>query len=236
MKKQFELLYWAGMIAVLSLILMSAMGSFGQAFFLSLMLLPGILFVKYFWKGLPTDHSKKSVFNWICFVAAALLIEYLGIILAHTFLYDYGQQPPEKADILFNPFFIWFLLIALLAFEKGLKAKFFSSVPEEKYITFISERVKVSLEIDSVAYIESRDYEVLVMTVSGKSYPTRMKISQWESVLDNRFIRVHRSFIVNRKHISRFDSKTVYIGELPIDISRKYKENVLTGLEKNRLS
>ena len=58
-----------------------------------------------------------------------------------------------------------------------------------------------------------------------------MKISQWESVLDGRFVRVHRSFIVNRIHVTRFDARAVHLGERSIEISRKYRESALKKLE-----
>jgi DNA-binding LytR/AlgR family response regulator len=68
------------------------------------------------------------------------------------------------------------------------------------------------------------------MTVSGKAYPTRMRILQWESVLDDRFLRIHRSFIVNRKHVTAFNAKTVYMKDFPVEISRKYKTVVMQKL------
>jgi DNA-binding LytR/AlgR family response regulator len=56
-----------------------------------------------------------------------------------------------------------------------------------------------------------------------------MKISQWEAALDDRFVRVHRSFIVSRLHITRADAHTVWLGEIRIEISRKYRDK-LTAL------
>ena len=217
------------MVIVLSLILTNVMDSFGNAFFLSVMLLPGILFVKYFSKGLSFKRSKSGLLHGLYFIGAAVAIEFLCISLVCWFLYAYGQLP-EKTGIAFSPIFICFILVALLSIESLLKLKFFSTASEEKYISFTSQRIKISLEIDAITYIESKNEEVSVMTVMGKSYPTKMKISQWESVLDNRFIRIHRSFIVNRKQITRYDSRAVYFGEQSIEFSRKYKEAALNKL------
>jgi len=101
---------------------------------------------------------------------------------------------------------------------------------KEKYIEFISDRKKISIEIDSIKYIESKDDEVWIRTISGISYRTRMKISQWEEVLDNRFLRVHRSFIINKNLICQFNSSLIVIGDKSFEISRKYKEKVLDEL------
>jgi DNA-binding LytR/AlgR family response regulator len=127
-----------------------------------------------------------------------------------------------------NPVFLWLLLGALLSIEYLLRAKLFKNrePARKKFITFISDRRRLTLELDAIMYIESRDYEVRVVASDGTKYPTRMKISQWEAVLDDGFVRVHRSFIVNRAHITRFDAHTLRLGGVSIEISRKYRENL----------
>lgn len=229
MKRYFEWIYWPVMVVVMSLIFKSMLGSFDTAFFMAVMMLPSVLFVKAFVKDISYKNRRTGILHTVYFAGAALLIAYQSIMCVYWVVYGFAK-PPES-DVLLNPVFIWFILAALLSIERLLKIYLFPSEPEEKYLTFTSKWVKVSLEIDTIAYIESRDDEVQVVTVTGRSYPTRMKISQWESVLDSRFIRVHRSYIVNRKHITRFDARAVYLGELPIEISRKYKDAVLAKLE-----
>ncbi len=225
MRKYFGLFYWCVMVLLVSLILRSAMGSFGSALFLSLMLLPGVLLVKYLSKDISYKNRKQGVLHTLYLVAIASLTEYLAIIFVHWNLH--GFESFQKLEMVLNPFFIWFVLASLLSIEALIKSHFMGDVPPEKYIRFTSERAKVALELDSITYVESRDYAVYVMTASGKSYPTRMKISQWELALDDRFVRVHRSFIVNRRYVTRIDSRAVYLGDdLPIEISRKYKESV----------
>lgn len=228
MKKYFELIYWAAAIIVMSLIFVSFMGSFGAAFFLSVMLLPGILFVKYFRGDVSFWDKKRGIQNIVYFISIALLIEYLAIALVYWSLYHFSL--PDSRDIILNPVFILFLVASLLSIEMLLKGRLTKQPDEDRFVTFISDRTKISLRQNDITYIESRDYEVLVRTVSGESHATRMKISQWEAVLGENFIRVHRSFIVNRSHITKFDSRVVYVGGLPLDISRKYKAGVLNKL------
>ena len=230
MKKYFEPIYWGVMVIILSMILMSEMETFAMSAFLSLMLLPGIMFVKFFSKDILFKIGKQEILNICYFLGIFVLIEYQFIVLVYWFLYKYAQ--PEHSHIILNPVFLCFILISMLSIEELIKMKLvkFVSAPENTYIKFTSDRIKVSLEADSILFIESNDDEVSVMTVSGKTYPTRMRISQWESVLDDRFLRIHRAFIVNRKHITTFNSKTIYIKNLPVEISRKYKTSVMQKL------
>jgi len=229
MKKHFTFIYWGVMAMALALILMSVMESFEASFFLSCMMLPGVLFVKYFSKDISFANRKQGILHTTYFIASFILIEYLAIILVTSFIYQFSLS--ESPEIIINPIFICFILVSLLSIEEVLNIKFMKQTePEINYITFTSDRVKITLDSDSILFIESRDYEVSVMTISGETYSTRMKISQWESVLDNRFIRVHRAFIVNKNHITMHTSKSVTMGNFTIEISRKYKDTVMQNL------
>lgn len=231
MKRNFTLLYWCATVPLVALVLWSVMGSFGRSLFLAVMLLPGVLFFKYFVRDISFKDRRQGVIHTIYFVAIVMLIEYLGIFFVYlSFENPFTERPP---GIVMNPFFLWFLLGALLSVEHLIGTKMLKETEpvRERYITFISERRKVSLELSRIMYIESRDSEVMVVVAGGEVYPTRMKISQWEAVLDDRFIRSHRSFIVNREHITRLDAHAVWLGELHIEVSRKYRERVLELLE-----
>jgi len=224
MKKYFSLVYWSLVTLVMSGILVSILNSFSYALLLSVMFLPGALFAKYFLKDLSFKDRLKGVLNSLYLALSTLFIEYLGIFLAYWYLEKSG--PRDCPDIIINPIFIWVLLISFISLEKIIAMKLFTSEYEEKFIEFISERKRISIEIDSITYVESKDDEVWIRTTTGTSYRTKMKISQWEDVLDHRFIRVHRSFLLNRKHITGYNSSIVNIGEKSIEISRKYRDMV----------
>lgn len=227
MKRWFTPLYWSAAVPLVALVLWSAMGSLPRAFFLVVvMLLPGVLFFKYFVGDISYKNRRQGILHTIYFVAVVMLIEYLGIFFVYVNVeYPSNYEPPH---IVTNPLFIWLLLGALLSIEYFLKSRFGNEEqPRQKFITFTSDRRRTMLEVETILYIESRDDEVTVVTADGAKHPTRMKISQWEAALDDRFMRVHRSFIVSRLHITRIDAHSVWLGERHIEISRKYRENYL---------
>lgn len=224
-KIYFELIYWCCALTVLSLIVKSMSYSFAASFFISAALLPGAFIAKFLYKQIDFSNKRLGVTHCIYLGLTVLLIEYLAITLTH--LYAPVVISNECPDILINPIFLWFVLIALIVINELLNKKMFSSMPYEKYIEFTSDRKKIKLEIDTIKVIESNDIEVWVRTITDMSYRTKMKISHWENILDDRFIRVHRSFIVNRNHISKYDTTEIKIGEMIIPISRKYKDKLL---------
>ena len=225
-------MYWSAAVPVVALVLWSAMGSLPRAFFLAVMLLPGVLLFKYLAGGISFKDRRQGILNTIYFALAVMLVEYLGVFFVYFSVeYPLSETPPR---IVMNPLFLWLVTGALLSIEWLLKSRFDSGKESrrEQYITFISGRRRTSVELDVILYIESLDDEVMVVVASGESYPTRMNISGWEAVLDDRFVRVHRSFIVNRLRITRIEGHTVWIGGIPIAISRKYREKVADQIEK----
>lgn len=96
--------------------------------------------------------------------------------------------------------------------------------PYAPSISFVSDRRKITLDPAEILYVESNDSEVWIHTAEGGAYRTKTRISQWETQLDSRFLRIHRSFIVNTARLDRCCPGHVEIGGMTIEISRKYRE------------
>jgi DNA-binding LytR/AlgR family response regulator len=58
-----------------------------------------------------------------------------------------------------------------------------------------------------------------------------MSFSSFESLLPAAlFIRVHRSFIINKSKITHIEGNTVYIQKMQVPISLNYKDSFLKAL------
>ena len=136
--------------------------------------------------------------------------------------FEYNHIP----HLLTNPLFILFVVatfaIVWLLVEREIEQR----QPYDATISFTSERRSITLNPAEILYIESNDTEVYVCTADGESFRTRTRISQWENILDKRFLRIHRSYIINTHRIDSFDGSRVRIQHRTIELSRKYKESV----------
>ena len=102
-------------------------------------------------------------------------------------------------------------------------------VIHKDYIYIRNDRKQVKVKFEDILYIESlKDYIKIHMV--DKNYMTRYSISTFHKLLDNRFVRVHRSFIVNQNKISAYTKNDVEIGKVEIPIGDSYKENILNIL------
>ena len=170
------------------------------------------------------EESKKKTANTIFLFIAVAVMEFLLIVSVHIWISD--QTYPSIAGVLVNPMFVA-VVITLLCLGDWFLSKYLTSIlPEDKTITFISDRHKVSILPSEILYIESNDREVTIYATENRTYRNKTGISQWENILGDNFIRIHRSYIVHRASIKSIDKDFICIGEIELPISRKYYKAV----------
>jgi DNA-binding LytR/AlgR family response regulator len=103
----------------------------------------------------------------------------------------------------------------------------------EDFVYFKVDKKMVKTRMAEILYIESiKDY-VKVHT-ADKEIVTQQKISYLEESLPgDQFLRIHRSFIINRNRIDAYSATDVEIGKFRIPIGRNYKQDVIKVLSKN---
>jgi two-component system response regulator LytT len=83
---------------------------------------------------------------------------------------------------------------------------------------------------DEILYLQSEHVYVNVYTTKRK-YLVRTSLQQYQDELDEAvFMRIHRSYIVNKNKIENTDGSNVIIGDVKLPVSQKYKDALLNGL------
>ena len=223
--------YWILAVIIIAMILLSLGYPFALGLLMGSLFLPGTFLVKYLLPKIFKEKSKKKTANTVFLFIAVAVLEFLLIISVHIWISD--QAYPSIAGVLVNPMFVA-VVITLLCLGDWFLSKYLSSIlPEDKTITFISDRHKVSILPSEILYIESNDREVTIYATENRTYRNKTGISQWESILGDDFIRIHRSYIVNREAITSINKEYVYIGDSQLPISRKYYKVVLAEEHHN---
>lgn len=103
----------------------------------------------------------------------------------------------------------------------------------DNYVYFKVDKKMIKTKMSDILFIESvKDY-VKVKT-GEKEIVTQQKISYLEESLPKeQFLRIHRSFIVNRERIDAYSATDVEIGKIHVPIGRNYKNDVMKVLGKN---
>lgn len=237
-KNLLKVSYWIAAILLVASILTSLGYRFGEAMFLGTLFLPGALAVKFFFPKVSFKVKSSGIKNTIFIILGTIAAEILLVLVAHlsiSLMRDSNLSKwPELPEILTNPLFIAIIIAALAVgnyyFEVRLE-KMCPSRPEP--VTFLSERKSITLDIDEILFIESNDDVTTVEATGDRHFRNKTPISQWEAILGRQFIRIHRSFLVNRAAISAVDVDTVSAGGIDLPISRKYKKAVSEIIDGN---
>ncbi len=140
----------------------------------------------------------------------------------------------EVVDYLLKP-------ISLDRFVKAIsKVKREGAVPApvtlekstEETMFFKVDKKMVRVELSDILFIESqRDY--LKIVLPDKEVVTRMPITEAEEVFpEDRFLRVHRSFIISKQKISSFSQSEIELGDKSVPIGRNYRSEVTRALNE----
>jgi len=152
---------------------------------------------------------------------------------------NWNRMSPIAGDVFQLGVIIYFVAI-LFSFirvsrsnlERAAKIVAFEEVNKKnllKTITVRSNRKMVTVLIDDILFVESLADYVKINTISGVTI-TKEKISGLENVLPDWFIRIHRSFLVNRNKVDAFGYDYVKIQSHQLSIGRKYKKGALEKL------
>lgn len=231
MQRLLVISYWVVSVLLVSLVLTSLGYRFLEAVFVGTMFLPGALTAKYFFPKVDFKDRRTAVRNTVYIVLGILIAEVLLFLVAHYYIMNLRAEQQQMNDIpqlLTNPAFIAIILTALATgshfFEGWLERKHPASPAP---ITFTSERKPITLSIEEILYVESNDDVTTVVATGGRSFRNITPISRWEAILKPHFIRIHRSYLVNKAAITDIDVDILLIGETQLPISRKYKDEVL---------
>jgi len=101
---------------------------------------------------------------------------------------------------------------------------------DDAFIYLKEDKIMVKLLLKDILYIESLKNYVKVKTIS-KDIITYKTISSMEEKLpSNKFLRIHRSYIVNIDKIEAFSTTEIKIGNIEIPIGRNFKIEVIKKL------
>ena len=96
---------------------------------------------------------------------------------------------------------------------------------DESFVYLKYNRKNIKIIFDEITYIESiKDY--VKIHFSETNIVVKHGLTALEKKLDDRFVRVHRSYLVNRHKITAFTKKDVEIGRIEIPIGELYKEGI----------
>lgn len=136
----------------------------------------------------------------------------------HTKASGYITKPIKKADL-------------FACIQIALKSR---SNAENSFLLIKENNTNLKLSYDDILYIEGSSNYIHIFTKTQRVV-TRQSLEWAEMELpENQFMRIHRSYIVNLRAVQRTHSKSVFIGDTEIPISRANVPKMSDYLRKKK--
>ena len=97
------------------------------------------------------------------------------------------------------------------------------------YVSVDKKRVKV--RFGDIVYIESLKEYIKIHFTNGKWLLTKLQIGQAEDLLNQEFVRIHRSYIVARNKVQSYNQSMVSMGQVTLPVGTNYKTELSQMLE-----
>ncbi len=247
MNTKQQLGFWIIVIAALTLLFSTSLNSVTISFYFVCFLLPVVVGTSYFFneflvpRFLLEGRRWKFVLYFTYLLIISIYLELLVMILAFIILADYQIENLGK---IVSDIYLMAIILYLVVFANGFvnvvkrlklnQAKVDELEENQKrnqneYLLVRVDRKNAQIKMDEIAYVESLSDYIKIHS-ENEVHVTKEKISAVEKLLPTSFIRIHRSFIVNRDYIRSFNSETIELDQMKLPIGRKYKREVLQVL------
>ncbi len=147
-------------------------------------------------------------------------------VIITTAYHDYALQGYELnvVDYLLKP-------IEFKRFLEAVNKVKTPAQPRKETISIHSDKKTVIIPLTEILFIESQKEYISIETTSGK-HVSKYALSKIEEELNpEKFLRVHRSFIVAIEKIKAFNATAIEISGKSIPIGGNYRESVIQKLE-----
>ena len=242
-------LMWLVVYVLLLVIYTQFVYSLKEAFYFVSMLFPVVLATSYFFnhflvpRYLLTKRYRPFFWYTLYLFIVSLYLETWVIFFSLIWLADYNYKALSPAldnsinmaILLYAVVFVHGFIRLFLHFQSKtteLQSELARAGQEKaRAFTVTSERKQVRLEEAEVAYIESLSDYVKIHRKEGKPVISKATISSLEEELSVDFLRIHRSYLVNKNYIETYSSDKLTIQSTELNITRKYKPLVMEALK-----
>jgi two-component system LytT family response regulator len=135
-------------------------------------------------------------------------------------------------DYLLKPITFDRFFVSIEKFKQLQTPKKEENTVTENHIFVASGNKNIKIIFDEILHIESLKDYITIHLENKTSYHLKFNISSFEKLLNQDFVRIHRSFIINVKKLRAYTKNEVEIGIIEIPIGSSYKENWLNYLKE----
>lgn len=237
MNRIFHILFWVFVSLGLLVLFGSISGNYTYAFYFLAFFVPVVIMTSWVFTGvlIPNYLLKKRYRKFMLYSLYTLIIsldlEMLLVFLAFLVIsyYDFANLGAIIDIYKWMPI-VMYLVVFLAGFTNVVVLLIRQQEQGDEpaaAITVRSERKNRRILLSQIMYIESMSDYIRIILENGEKVVTRERISTIHGQLPDSFIRIHRSFVVNKKKVAAFNREQFVVGEVEIPVSRTYRKEAM---------
>ncbi len=242
----YQAVFWVSVLIILTFIFGCYQHDYSQSFYFTFFLLPVMIGTSWFFNGFLIPRyilQKKYKVFILYFIYSVIISLYLELWALTLSLYllaklYYNRLNPRETDI-----FLLTVILYFFVFLNGLISyinKYMNNQSalnsleklvnnyRKGYLYVRANRKNVSIPYDNIQLIESFGDYIKIHQSTGVVIISKEKIGKIEKDLPENFIRIHRSFIINRDKAGIITSEFIQILDKELPIGRKYKNSIFS--------
>ncbi len=241
MNRYFNVVFWTLIALLVFLLFGSRSGNYIHAFYFLSFFMPVVIITSWVFSSylVPTYLLKKQYGRFILYTfytfVISLDIEFILVFLAFLLMsiYDFRNMSSIVDSYKWMPVVMYFIVLLYGFITVVTELMYHQSVAgniPSAHITVRSERKNRQINLDQILFLESMADYVKIILDSGEIVITREKISALHERLTKKFLRIHRSFVVNLDRLDAYNREEVTIGNKELPVSRTYKKDFLSEM------
>ena len=94
---------------------------------------------------------------------------------------------------------------------------------EKQFVYIKQKNVYLKLKFDDILFLKSDHVYVEIVTLRNEKYVVREGLSDFETKLNDDFVRIHRSYVVNSQHIDLVEATAIKVQTHDLPLSKQYR-------------
>ncbi len=157
-------------------------------------------------------------------------LEHPPAVILTTAHREYALQGYELSviDYLLKPFSLERFLKALNRFKKiNSSGKSVENITKDgkNYIYVKSDRKTLKINIEEIVYFEGMN-NYIIIHLEKSNHIVYKSISEFLSELNPQFIRIHKSYVVNREWVRGYSKEVILILDKELPVGKAYKNSL----------
>lgn len=98
---------------------------------------------------------------------------------------------------------------------------------EKQFVYIKQKNVFLKLKYEHILFLKSDHVYIEIVTLQNDKYVIREGLSDFEAKLNDDFVRIHRSYVVNSKHIDLVEATSIKVLTHDLPLSKQYRPILL---------